>query len=346
MKKFIILLFLIPLIIFRASAEEFTAPIAPDSAQIYMPEETESFTEGLWYIIKTAAANLMPGIAEAAGVCISLIAVCMLVSLLRSFQDISQNAVELVGTIVIGMLLFGSSKSLINLGVQTVKEMYEYGKLLLPVLTGALAAQGGLTSSAALYTGTALFNTLLSSGISKLIVPMIYIYLSLSVAGNAIDADILKNLKNFVKWLMTWSLKIILYVFTGYMSITGVVSGTVDSSAIKATKLTISGVVPVVGNIISDASEALLVSAGIVKNTVGVYGLLAMIALWIGPFLQIGIQYLLLKITASVCGVFGSKRSIKLLNDFTTSMGMLLAMTGTVCVLHLISTICFMKGIG
>lgn len=345
MKKWIILLLMIPAIVISASAEEFTAPAAPDQAQPYMPEETESFAEGLWYIIKTAAADLMPSVSEAAGVCLSLIAVCILVSLLRNFQDISKHTVELVGTIAVGLLLFSSSKSLIHLGAQTVTEMSEYGKLLLPVLTGALAAQGGFTSSAALYSGTALFNTLLSSIVANLIVPMIYIYLCLSVANSAFGEDVLKNLRNFLKWLMTWSLKIVLYVFTGYMSVTGVVSGTVDASAMKATKLTISGVVPVVGGIISDASEALLVSAGIVKNAVGVYGLLAMIALWIGPFLQIGMQYLLLKITASVCGMFGSKGITELLHDFTGAMGMLLAMTGTVCVLHLISTICFMKGI-
>ena len=145
---------------------------------------------------------------------------------------------------------------------------------------------------------------------------------------------------------MTWFLKIILYIFTGYMGITGVVSGTVDAAAVKATKLTISGMVPVVGGILSDASEAVIVGAGVMKSAAGVYGLLAMIAIWISPFLQIGLQYLLLKATAAVCAAFGEKRVTELVQCFSSAMGLLLAMTAVVCVLLMISTVCFMKGAG
>ena len=145
---------------------------------------------------------------------------------------------------------------------------------------------------------------------------------------------------------MTWGLKTVLYIFTGYLSITGVITGTADAAALKAAKLTIAGVVPVVGGILSDASEAVVVSAGVMKNAVGVYGLLAIAAVWITPFLQIGIQYLMLKITAAVCGVFGVKNTSDLIEDFSGTMGLLLGMTGTVCFLLLISTICFMKGMG
>ena len=136
-----------------------------------------------------------------------------------------------------------------------------------------------------------------------------------------------------------------LYVFSAYMGITGVVSGSVDAASIKATKLAISGAVPVVGGILSDASEALLVGAGVIKSAVGVYGLLAILATWIGPFLQIGCQYLLLKATAALCGVIGAKETTGLITDFSGAMGMLLAMTGTTCLLLLISTVCFMKGV-
>ena len=144
---------------------------------------------------------------------------------------------------------------------------------------------------------------------------------------------------------MTWSLKIILYVFTGYMGITGVISGTTDAAAMKATKLTISGMVPVVGGILSDASEAVLVSAGVVKNAAGIYGIFAVLAICLGPFLQIGAHYLILKITAGICELIGPKRAADLVNDISGAMGMVLAMTGSVCLMLLISIVCFLKGV-
>ena len=100
-----------------------------------------------------------------------------------------------------------------------------------------------------------------------------------------------------------------------------------------------------IGGILSDASETILVSAGVIKSGIGVYGVLAVLAIWIGPFIRIGSQYMLLKLTAAVCGVFPSQKTAALIKDFSGAMGMLLAMTGTICVLLLISIVCFMKGV-
>lgn len=345
MKRIILLIFIVIFVATPVSAMEFTAPEAPDSAQVYMPEDTQSFSEGLWYVIKMAISKLQPSLTEAAGVCLSLIAVTLLVSILQGLTESASTAIKLAETLAISVLLILPTNSLIALGAETVRQLSEYGKLLLPVLTAALAAQGGTTSSAALYAGTATFDAILSSIISYVITPLLYIYLCLCIACSMVNQSMLKNLRDFAKWAMTWCLKTLLYVFTGYLSITKVISGTVDASAIKATKLAISGAVPVVGGLISDASETILVSAGLMKGAVGSYGLLAALSIWIGPFLKIGCQYLLLKITAAVCGVVGNKENTALISDFSGAMGMLLAMTGTVCLLLLVSTICFMKGV-
>ena len=345
MRKLLFLICIIVLCSRPVCAMEFTAPQAPESAEKYMPEDTESFGEGLWYIIKSAIWQLQPSIAKASSVCLSLIAVIILTSVLQTFPTNTQQILSLAGAVTIGILLIQPTNAMIQLGTSTIQELSEYGKLLLPVMTAALAAQGGTTTSAALYVGTMFFDSVLSALIAHVIVPMLYVYLCLCIAKGVLSQEIIQNLRNCVKWLITWSLKTALYVFTGYISITGVISGTADAAAIKAAKLTISGAVPVVGSILSDASETILVSAGVMKSAAGVYGLLAMAAMWIGPFLQIGVQYLMLKLTAAVCSVIGSKQTVQLIQDFSGAMGMILAMIGTVSLLLLISTVCFMKGV-
>ena len=82
------------------------------------------------------------------------------------------------------------------------------------------------------------------------------------------------------------------------------------------------------------------------KNAAGLYGIFALLAIFLNPFLKIGIHYILLKATAAICGVYGAKSAIDLIDDFSATMGLLLAMTGSVCLLLLISTVCFMKGVG
>lgn len=346
MRRIIIALILISLLSVPVSAQEWTAPTVPKRAEKFMPSDQGNFAQGLLEVLRDALLHIRPDLKEAASVCLSIAAVVMAVSLLRTFPGTSEKTANLAGSIGIALVLLRSANSLVNLAASTVTEISEYGKLLLPVMTAAMAGQGGVSSSAALYAGTALFDALLTSVISNLLTPLIYLFLILAVASSAIGEEMLKKLRDFMKWVMTWSLKTILYIYTGYISITGVVSGTADAAALKAAKVTISSVVPVVGGILSDASEAILVGAGTVKNAAGIYGLFAVIAIWIGPFLQIGIHYLLLKATGAVCSIFGCKENTDLISDFSSAMGLLLAMTGTICLMLLISLVCFLRGVG
>lgn len=345
MKRLLILIALALAMVMPVSALEITAPTVPGSAADVMPDEPETFAEGLWDLIKAVTARVQPALAETSGLCLSVVAAVLLITLLQPMAGHGKRIAELVCTLSISMILLGPTGSLIRLSVQTVEEMTEYGKLLIPVMTAAMAAQGGITTSAALYTGTAVFNAFLTKLISVLLIPVVYIYLALAVADSAVGENALKKMRDLLKWCATWILKTGLGLFTGFVSFTGVISGTTDAAALKVTKMAISGAVPVIGGILSNASETVLVSAGMVKNAAGVYGMLAVIALCLEPFVLMGIQYLMLKFTAAVCGVFGTKQATELIGEFSSAMGILLAVTGTICLILLISTVCFMKGV-
>jgi len=327
-------------------AMEFTAPPVPETGQRYMPDETDSFGEGLRFVLKNALESIHPALTEALQTCASIIAVTLTVGFLCNIAPEANRISSMAGVAASSLLILRSANSLIHLGTDTVQQLSQYGKLLLPVMTGALAAQGSVTKSGALYAATAFFDSILATAVSDLLTPLVYVFLCTSTVSRLADLPLLTQIKSSVKWLITWGLKTILYVFTGYISITGVVSGTTDAAMLKATKLTISSMVPVVGSILSDASEAVLVSAGLMKNAAGIYGLLAMIAVGIGPFLRVGLQYLLLKLCSGICHTFGVSRIGDLVKDYSDTMGLILAMIGTVCILLMISTICFMRGAG
>ncbi len=343
MSKLIVIVLLMILLIQPVCAMEFVAPEAPSEAATYL-QNSSNFWEDLLFVFQSALKTLQPTLLETAGVCLSVIAVILMISMVEMIPGTSSKVIQLAGTVGIGILLLKPANTFIRLGTETIQKMSEYGKLILPVMTAALAAQGAPSTSSALYLGTAFLDSVLVTLISGILVPLLYIHIALCLANISLKEQPLKNMRDFSKWLITWSLKIILYVFTGYVGLTNVISGTTDAAALKAMKLTISGAVPVIGSILSDASEAILVSANVMKNSAGIYGIIAMLAIFLAPFLKIGVQYLLFKITAAVCGVFGSKDLCELVHDFSGAMGIVLAMTGTVCLLLLISTVCFMKG--
>ena len=329
-----------------ASASEIQAPEVPESAMDIMPENTDSFGNALMELLRKGILLIQPELDEALRTCSGILICALLYSILPILSEKLTEPMAMAWSVALGTVMLQRTGTMIGYAADALRQICDYGKLLCPVLTTALAAQGGLTTSAALYTGTIAFITLLSILVSRLLIPLVYIFLLFSVAGSAIGEGFFRNLADGVKHLLTWLLKTLLIVFTTYMSVTGVVSGTTDAAALKTAKVTLSSVVPVVGGILSDASESVLVSMGILKNAAGIYGILAVLALFMGPFVKVGVQYLLLKGSAALCSLFGDKRISSLIGDFSTAMGLLVAMVAAGCVLILISTVCYLKGIG
>lgn len=345
MKKLPVILILIALLAVPVHGEAIEAPRVGGNAQQYMPEDTQSFAEGFFYIVSVAISKSLPDLADACRIGLILLAMGLITTLISTFSGPGRQLCGLVCVISTGTILIGSSQSLIGLGIQTVEELDDYGKLLLPVLTTALASTGAVSKSAVLFAGCSIFSALLTSAITALFVPMLYVYLALSIADRSVCNCVFSNIKKFIKWLMTWLLKLILYIFTGYVAVSGIISGSADAVTIKATKITLSGMIPVVGGIISDASEAILVSASLMKNTAGIYGIYAFLAICIGPILRILAHSVILKVSGTLTGMFSIKEQSDIIEDFSQGMSMLMAATGTCCLLLLISTVSFIKGV-
>lgn len=342
----IMALFLCFLLPMSASALEIQTPTVPEEGRVWMSSSTDNLTDGILELLHKAVSALRPDLIEAARVSVGIIGAVLMISILQSLTPAVSRAAEMAGIVAIAAMLLLSANSMIHLATDTIRSIGDYGKLLLGVMTTALAAQGGVTTSAALFAGTAMFIGVLQSLMSHLLVPGIYIYLAVSAGSGATGEDLLKRTGDLMKGFLSWCLKILLMVFTTWLSLTHVISGTTDAVALKAAKVSMSSFIPVVGGILSDASEAVLVSAGLMKNAAGIYGILAVLALFLHPFLQIGIHYLILKLTGAVCTVFSPGKLSGVIDVFSTAMGLLLAMTGSSCVMVLVSTVCFMKGVG
>ena len=346
MKRLLLAVFILLSITFPAAAADMTAPPVPEMGKEYMPDSTESFSEGLWTILKAGITAVKPELANACKSCFVVICVGLLLSFFQNLKGMAKAGVGFVSILLPGCILLETGNSMIALAAETVQTISEYGKLLLPVMATTLAAQGFGATSAALYASAAMFCGFLGNLISGVLLPGVYIFLALAIAGSATENQMLCKLKEMIISFYSWTLKTMLSFFTGFLAITGVVSGTTDAAAARLTKAAISGMVPVVGGILSEATESVLVGAGMVKNAAGVYGVLAVMAVCVGPFLQIGVQYLLLKATAAFCDLFTGKQVSQLLKDYSGAMGLLLGMTGACTMLLFISVICFMKGVG
>ena len=345
-RRVLIFVILVILLSLPVRAMDFSAPAAPERAEEFLPKEADTFAEGLWNVLAAAVSALEPSLAGAVKSCVRLFGAMLLVALAGQVLPKGQAVLALTGTAAVAALLLEPSGSLLELGIETVRDLQEYGKLLLPVLASALAATGGVTASTGLYVGTAAFNTLLSAAIPSLMLPILRLLLALSIAHGAVGEPILERLGALVRFCAEWALKLGLYLFTGYMAVTGVVSGAADALAGKAAKIAVSGAVPVVGGILSDAADAVLLSAATLGSGAGIWGILTVLAVFLAPALRIGVQYLLLKLTAAAGEALGCGRCAAVVGDFAGVLGLLMALCWTQAVMLLITSVCFLKGMG
>ena len=175
--------------------------------------------------------------------------------------------------------------------------------------------------------------------ISRLLLPLVYAYIAACTAYAAIGNEGLKRIAAMLKWVVTSVLTTVLLAFVGYLTVSGVIAGTTDALTIKAAKFTVSSMVPVVGGILSDASETVLAGAAILKNSVGVFGMLVVLGMCILPFLQLGVHYLMYKITAALSATVADSRIAGLIDGIGGAFGLVLGMTGACALLLLVSLV-------
>lgn len=331
-----------------SGVEELPAAL-PERAEALMgdisPADTVNFGEGIATILTSVAEDTEGILQNGLKLCLEILAVVMLSALFREFSG-AGRAMVLASTLAVGMIAVGQISGFFVRAAETVDEMTTFSGFLFTTMATATAATGSIGKAGTLYGITLAVCGGLSKLLEALLLPAISCYIALIIADNAMGDGRLKIASDTIKQLLTNGLKAGVIGFTAYLSLSGVISGNADSAAVKAAKLTISTAVPVVGSLISDASETLLVSAGLLRSSVGIFGLLGVLAVSILPFLETGISYLLLKCTSAVTGILGEKQLSSLVGGLADAMGLLAAVTGVCALVLMIGCVCFMGGLG
>lgn len=245
----------------------------------------------------------------------------------------------MVGALSVTMLTAGSLDSLIGLGGETIDQLSTFSKVLLPTLAAATAAGGAVTTATVQQVTTVFFVDLLLNLIDGLLLPLVYLYIGALTAASCLPENRLGAIAEGLKKVIVWILSSALLIFTLYLSVVRIISTSADGVTVKVAKAAISGTIPVVGSIISEASETVLAGAGMLKNTIGIFGTLAILAACVYPFLQLGIQYLLYKLTAFLADTVGAPSLCKLIDGLAGAFGLVLGMTGACALLLLISVL-------
>lgn len=249
------------------------------------------------------------------------------------------DAVTLAGALSVALVAAGDVNSMLGLGRSAIENMTSFSNVLFPAVAAVTAATGAVTGAAVRQAAATLFSGLLVALINGLLVPLLYGYLAVCAAQAAVGNEGLRRIAALLKWAITTLLTAVMLAFVGYLTVSGVVSGSADAAAVKAAKFAISGAIPVVGGILSDAADTILASAGILKGAVGVFGTVTILGICLLPLLRLAAHYLVYKLTAAVAASVAPPRVVALVDQIGGAFALLMGMTGACCLLQLVALV-------
>jgi stage III sporulation protein AE len=339
-------------------AGEFSQELDTDSIEDAVPDDAADIMDGLSItdgadlddglgkIITNSTETIGEILKSGLKSAVVLLVIALLCALIQSVYDgKGADYVTLAGVLAVSAVAVFDIGTFMGLGRTVLDELDTFSKVLLPTLTAAAAAGGAITSAAAKYAATALFMDVLMTISRSLIMPLIYAYTATSIASAAFGGDGVAGASKLIKWVVTTLMTIMMTAFVAYLTLTGVISGATDAVATKATKTAISTVLPVVGGIISDAAETILAGASVLRNSIGIFGLLAVVAMCIVPFLRLGIQYLLYKAASGLAGTLADTRLSGLISAVGSALGMITGLVGASALMVFISVISVIKAV-
>lgn len=253
---------------------------------------------------------------------------CSIASVFSPNQKLTEY-MEIAACCTAALLLAGSMDGIITQAEGTLNRLSDYGKAAFPAFFTTVAACGAAVSASVKYAAVCFAMELFMSLSQRLILPLIYAYLAVSISGSIFENAMLKTAVRFTKWCAVTAMTALTTVFCVYISLSGVITGSADAAAVKTTKTVISSALPVVGGILSDSASAMLAAAGLIKNSAGVFCLVVVCVLCAGSFAVLSVKMLVFKAASAISELACGGRFSQLLGNIGTAFGMLLGLVGS-----------------
>lgn len=350
MKKLLFIIIFTLLLITPCHAElydeaELRDPL-PEYADELLGDTYRSPQDGLEKLGSAFTEALSGGIGGIAKRAAAILAVALICAVLTVFCDDTPEYVSLGGCAAIAVISTADVHSFISTGAEVISVLSGFSKTLLPAMCAASAACGTLGSATAGYAASVLFMDIFVTAAQSIIMPLIYAYLAAGIAAASLGNRSLGYIASFLKRLSTVFMIAVSLGFTLYIGISSVVASGGDAVASKLTKTAISAALPVVGGIISDAASTVVAGAELMRGTVGVFGMLALLAVCVSPFAVMAANYIGYKLTAAAIRALGCDKLYSLTDCIGSAIGMILGLAGCCAIILFVSMAISIKAVG
>ena len=246
-------------------------------------------------------------------------------------KSVSQIA-YFVEFIMISVVILASFSNCLTIVKDTIQDLVGFTNSILPILITLMLTTGAITSASVVQPILLLLISFIGNAIINFILPIILISTSLNIISQISNEIKVSKISKFLNSSTIWILGVIMTLFVTVLSLEGSLTQTVDGVTAKTAKAAVSTVIPVVGKILGDATDAVIGCAGILKNAVGLIGIIVIIGICLTPIIKLTILTVMYSFMSAICEPIADTRIVNLLEKISETFKILLAIVFCVTV--------------
>lgn len=278
----------------------------------------------------------------------SVIIIIVIHSILKSISEGLENKsishiTYYVQYILIVTLIMTNFVQVVTMVKESVQNLVGFMDCLIPILMTLVLTTGSIASASMLQPILLFIITFIGNFINSFILPLVLVSTALGIVSKISERVQVDRLSKFFKSSVVWILGVILTLFVGLVSLEGTLSSNVDGITAKTTKAAVSSFIPVVGKILGDAVDAVIGCSSILKNALGIIGVVVIIGICIAPIIKLTILMIIYYLGAAVCQPIADEKIIKLLEQMGDTFKTLLAILSSISVMLIIGVTLVVK---
>ena len=217
----------------------------------------------------------------------SILIIIIIHSILKSISESLENdniskIIYYVQYIIIVSIIMSNFTDIISLIKETASNLVGFMNTLVPILITLMTYTGSIVTGGLIQPIILFMVNLIGNIIQSILIPFVLIIAVLSIVTKISDKVQVTKITKFFKSSITWFLGIILTIFVGVLSLEGTLSSSIDGITAKTAKAVVSNIIPVVGKFLGDTVDSVLGCGVILKNALGVVGIVVILDLFTG----------------------------------------------------------------
>ena len=232
-------------------------------------------------------------------------------------STVSKIAYFVVFLVLIFMALH-SFYTAVSYAKEAIDTMNSFMIGLLPLMLGLMATFGNIVAVSFFHPIIIFLINFSGVFISYFVLPILSFSALLVIISSISENYKVTNLANLLRSIALGSLGVLLTIFLGVMSVQGAASAIQDGVAMKTAKFITGNFIPVVGRTFTDAADTILSATLLLKNSLGIVGLIIILFICLFPAIKILVIALIYKVAAAILQPIGDGPVIVTLQALST----------------------------